>query len=71
MFARGGVLTSERVVSRSGAFAFYIGDRYFGTLIAYVAGPQAGDYRFTSALPVQVLKILAPTLRQRLELKPG
>ena len=71
VFAKGGVLTSERVVSRSGAFAFYIGDRYFGTLIAYVAGPQAGDYRFTSALPVQVLKILAPTLRQRLKLKPG
>ncbi|KMJ53429.1 glycosyl transferase family 51 [Vogesella sp. EB] len=71
VFARGGALLSERVVSRAGAFAFYIGDRYFGTLIAYVAGPQAGDYRFTSALPVQVLKILAPTLRQRLELKPG
>ena len=71
VFARGGALVSERVVSRSGAFAFYIGDRYFGTLIAYVAGPQAGDYRFTSALPVQVLKILAPTLRQRLDLKPA
>ncbi len=69
VFARGGALLSERVVSRAGAFAFYIGDRYFGTLIAYVAGPQAGDYRFTSALPVQVLKILAPTLSQRLELK--
>lgn len=69
VFARGRALLSERVVSRAGAFAFYIGDRYFGTLIAYVAGPQAGDYRFTSALPVQVLKILAPTLRQRLALK--
>ncbi|WP_174874429.1 transglycosylase domain-containing protein [Vogesella oryzae] len=69
VFAKGGVLTSERVVSRSGAFVFYIGDRYFGTLVAYVAGPQAADYQFTSALPVQILKVLAPTLKKRLTLR--
>lgn len=66
-FAKGGALLSERVVSRSGAFAFYIGDRYFGTLTAYVAGPQAADYKFTSALPVQVLKELSPVLKRRLQ----
>ncbi|MEQ6290254.1 transglycosylase domain-containing protein [Vogesella sp. GCM10023246] len=68
VFAKGGALMSERVVSRSGAFVFYIGERYFGTLVAYVAGPQAADYKFTSALPVQILKVLAPTLKQRLTL---
>ncbi|MGY8626718.1 glycosyl transferase family 51 [Chromobacterium violaceum] len=69
-FSRGGGLTSARVVSRSGAFVFYIGDHYFGTIVAYVAGPKAADYKFTSALPVQVLKVLAPTLLPRLDYTP-
>ncbi|UTH74301.1 transglycosylase domain-containing protein [Chromobacterium sp. IIBBL 290-4] len=69
-FSRGGGLTSERVVSRSGAFVFYIGDHYFGTIVAYVAGEQAANYKFTSALPVQILKVLAPTLLPRLDLRP-
>lgn len=67
-FSRGGGLASARVVSRSGAFVFYIGDHYFGTIVAYVAGPKAADYKFTSALPVQVLKVLAPTLMPKLDL---
>ena len=68
-FAKGGGLVSERVVSRSGAFMFYIGDRYFGTVVAYVAGPKAAEYKFTSALTVQILKVLAPTLMRGLN--PG
>lgn len=67
-FAKGGVQTGERVVSRAGAFAFYLGDRYFGTMVAYVAGEKAGNYRFTSALPVQILKNIAPVLNSRLAL---
>jgi hypothetical protein len=65
-FSRGGGLISERVVSRSGAFVFYLGDRYFGTVVAYVAGPEAAKYKFTSALTTQVLKVLAPTLMRHL-----
>lgn len=61
-FSKGGGLISERVVSRSGVLVFYIGDRYFGTVMAYVAGAKAGEYKFTSALTVQILKVLAPTL---------
>jgi membrane peptidoglycan carboxypeptidase len=61
-FGKGGQLISSRVVSRSGTFVFYIGDRYFGTLTAYVRGPQAAKYSFTSALPVQILKALAGKL---------
>ena len=60
--ARGGVVLSSRVVSRSGTLVFYIGDRHFGTLTAYVAGPEAAKYKFTSALPAQILKALAPKL---------
>jgi membrane peptidoglycan carboxypeptidase len=66
-FAKGGGVVSERVVSRAGAFVFYIGDRYFGTVVAYVAGPTAAEYKFTSALTVQILKVLAPTLMRRLD----
>lgn len=70
-FAKGGAQTGERVVSRAGAFAFYLGDRYFGTMVAYVAGEQAGSYKFTSALPVQILKTIAPTLQQHLTFTPA
>ena len=54
---------SHQEVSRSAAFVFFIGDRFFGTVTAHVADPGAGRYKFTSALPVQVLKALAPALQ--------
>ena len=53
---------AQRVLNRTATFTFFLGDRLHGTLTAYVAGPEAGDYRFTSALPVQVLRHLVPTL---------
>lgn len=62
MFGSGGRLIDEQVVSRTATFAFMLGDRHFGALTAYVTGPAAAHYRFTSALPVQVLKSLAPIL---------
>jgi membrane peptidoglycan carboxypeptidase len=61
-FGQGGALLSSRVVSRSGTFVFFIGERHFGTLTAYVKGPDAARYQFTSALPTQILKTLAPLL---------
>lgn len=61
-YARGGALIASRPVSRSGTFVFYLGDHYFGTLTVYVMGTQAGRYHFTSALPVALLKTLAPVL---------
>jgi membrane peptidoglycan carboxypeptidase len=60
---RGGYRTSSRAVSRTGTFVFYIGKRYFGVMTAFVAGDQAGQYVFTSALPVTALKLLAPDLK--------
>jgi membrane peptidoglycan carboxypeptidase len=62
------IRTSE--VSRSGAFVFFIGERFFGTITAHVPGAQARQYVFTSALPVQVLKALAPALEPLLRQAP-
>ena len=59
---RGGRVISERKIDRSAAFVFMIGDRYFGTIMAYVHEPYAARYRFTSALPTQLLKSLGPQL---------
>jgi membrane peptidoglycan carboxypeptidase len=57
----GGVITS-RATNRTAAFVFYIGDRYFGVITAYVQGREAENYHFTSALPVTILKLLAPAI---------
>jgi len=64
-FAGRGRLISSRPVSRTAAFAFYIGDRYFGIITASVAGKEAAQYQFTSALPVTVLRLLAPQISAR------
>jgi cell division protein FtsI/penicillin-binding protein 2 len=69
-FGRGGSVLSSRAVNRTATFAFYVGDRYFGVISASVLGKQAEGYRFTSALPVAILKLLAPRLNQRLA-RPG
>ena len=61
-FGAGGRLIESRVVNRSATFVFNIDERFFGTIIAYVPGAQAAAYDFTSGLPVQLLKVLAPQL---------
>jgi membrane peptidoglycan carboxypeptidase len=48
--------------NRTATFVFFIGDHFFGTLTVYVPGAEARHFSFTSALPVQLLKILAPKL---------
>jgi membrane peptidoglycan carboxypeptidase len=61
-FASGGRRISSRAINRTATFVFYIGDQHFGTLTAFVPGRSAEGFRFTSALPVQVLKGMAPIL---------
>jgi len=61
-YGRGGRLIASRVVNRSATLVFLIGERYYGTMMAYVHEPYAANYRFTSALPAQLLKALAPAL---------
>lgn len=63
---RSGQVTDSRARNRTATFVFYLGDDHFGTLTAYVPGSDSDRFRFTSALPVQVLKgmesILVPHL---------
>jgi membrane peptidoglycan carboxypeptidase len=62
VFGAGGHLVRSKAVSRTATFVFFIGDRWFGVITAYVPGQTAQNYNFTSALPVQILKNLAPEL---------
>jgi membrane peptidoglycan carboxypeptidase len=62
VYGAGGRLIESRFVNRSATFVFNIGERFFGSMTAYVHGPDAAHYDFTSALPVQLLVVLAPTL---------
>jgi hypothetical protein len=66
-FNRWGGVTSSRATNRTAAFVFYIGERYFGVITAYVQGREAENYHFTSALPVTILKLLAPTIIAKVE----
>ena len=66
-FTRGGALKESRILNRTATFAFLIGDRFFGTITAFVKGPEAKKFRFTSSLPVQILKILEPALMPLIE----
>ncbi len=61
-FGRGGRLISQRVVDRTATFVFYLGDRFYGTITAYVPGAAAAQYKFSSALAVHLLKALQPQL---------
>jgi len=69
-FGRGGQLLESRVVNRTATFAFYLGDRYFGTLTALVPGEIAGQFGFTSSLTAQILKNLLPKLQPHLYPQP-
>ncbi|MDH4028640.1 MAG: glycosyl transferase family 51, partial [Nitrospirota bacterium] len=61
-FGKDGRVISSRVVNRTATFVFYIGDRYFGVITAFMPGEKAADYSFTSSLPVQIMRLLAPDL---------
>ncbi len=63
----GGRVISSKAINRTATFVFYIGERYFGTLTAFVPGSSAQNFKFTSALPVQVLKGMAPILTPYLQ----
>jgi membrane peptidoglycan carboxypeptidase len=62
VFAPGGRLVESRSVNRTSTIVFFVGDRYYGVITAYVPGEQADAYRFTSALPAQILRELGPAI---------
>jgi len=63
----GGRILSSKAINRTATFVFYIGERHFGTLTAFVPGSSAQGFTFTSALPVQVLKGMTPLLMPYLQ----
>lgn len=62
IYGSGGRLIKSEAINRTAVFVFFLGDSFFGVITAYVAGNEADNYNFTSLLPVQVLKALAPKL---------
>ena len=66
-FGPGHELIESRLVDRTATFVFFLGDRLYGTVTAFVPGAQAANYHFTSSLAVSLLNALAPELQALLE----
>ena len=66
-FGAGHQLVDERPVDRTATFVFFLGDRLYGTVTAFVPGAQAASYHFTSSLAVLLLTKLAPELQALIE----
>ena len=64
VYGKNGSVIESRVVSRAATFVFMLDDRYFGVVTAYVPGPEAARFHFTSALPVRIVGLLMPTLEK-------
>jgi membrane peptidoglycan carboxypeptidase len=69
VFGPGGRPIGSHAVNRTAAFAFMVGHRFFGTVLAFVPGKSAEEYEFTSSLAVQIFKELEPTIEQLMERK--
>ena len=67
VYGSGGRLVREKILNRSATFAFTIGDRFHGVATAFVPGPEAAGYRFTSSLAVQLVRVVGPDLMPLLE----
>ena len=50
---------------------YRVGDRHFGVITASVSGKGAGNFHFTSVLPVALLKLLAPAIETSLHPASG
>ena len=66
-FGPGHQLVEDRSVDRTATFVFFLGDRLYGTVTAFVPGAQAASYHFTSSLAVLLLTALAPDLQALIE----
>ena len=59
-FDQWGNLISSKVINRTATFVFFIGDRFFGVVNAFVPGEKAANSHFTSSLPLAIFKLSAP-----------
>jgi membrane peptidoglycan carboxypeptidase len=66
-FGSGLVLKASKVLNRTATFMFVIDEFMCGTITAFVEGPSAGAYQFTSSLPVQIMKSMGPALTPLLD----
>lgn len=57
----------DTVKSRTATFVFVIDDRFYGTITAYVDGPVAARYGFTSSLAAQLFRTIVPDIRPLLD----
>jgi len=71
VFGSGGGLVGTRTINRTATFVFFLGDRHFGVVTAHVNGDEAAGYAFTSALPLAVLRLLAPSVAHLLGPEPA
>ncbi len=67
VFGSGGRLLESRSVNRTSTFVFFIEDRYYGVVSAFVPGSDADRFWFTSALPTQILRELAPVIEELIQ----
>ncbi len=68
----GGRVIGSEVRSRTATFVYAIDDRFYGTVTAFVDGPSAARYRFTSGLTAQLFKsVIAPELTPLLDRSYG
>lgn len=63
VYAANGAVIESKVMNRTATFAFYLGARFFGVMTVFVPGEAAGDFHFTSAIAVQIVKDMEPALR--------
>jgi len=62
VMGRDGLAGEDRAIDRTATVVFFIGDRLYGTITAFVSGAAADRYTFTSSLPLRILTMLGPTL---------
>jgi membrane peptidoglycan carboxypeptidase len=63
VMGRDGLAGEDRAIDRTATVVFFIGDRLYGTITAFVSGAAADHYTFTSSLPLRILTMLGPTLQ--------
>jgi len=71
VYAPNGTVLKSKVMNRTATFAFFMGKDFFGVMTVFVPGEAAGDFKFTSALAVQIVKAMEPALRPLVLAKPA
>ncbi len=71
VYSPAGTVLESKVMNRTATFAFFMGSRFFGVMTVFVPGEAAKDFKFTSALPVQIVKVLEPALRPLVVTEPA